>query len=254
GTLYKLDQKTGTIEAAMGMRATSVPALMGEEIFVTKRADVDSTVMESIAVLDRGTLGFIREFRARKAIYLDRQVQAKSHLKTAALAYDAGNGFTEGAPASSGYALAEMNIGASNVSSLQAFMGSTIIPFDGSLYTLMGDSLFCLEPSKGDVRWSLKITADMHSEGGTAATAPIVSDAYVVTATITGRVIVCDRRTGQVKLHLSAGGPVRYAPIMHKGKLYVPTTGGELVCFDTKDTGIHGWPMQMRSADHFCAR
>ncbi|MEO8591142.1 MAG: PQQ-binding-like beta-propeller repeat protein [Flavobacteriales bacterium] len=254
GTLYKLDQQTGTIQAAMGMRATSVPAIMGEEIFVTKRADKDSTVMESIAVLDRSTLGFLREFRARKAVYLDHRVQSKSRYKSSALAYDAGNGFADGAPASSGAFQAERNIGASNVSSLQAFMGSTIIPFDGSLYTLMGDSLFCLEPALGDVRWSLKITADMHAEGGTAATAPIVCDAYVVTATITGRVIVCDRRSGQVKLDLAAGGPVRYAPIMVKGKLYVPTTDGELVCLDTKDAALDGWPMLMRSADHFCAR
>lgn len=254
GTLYKLDQATGRIDAAMGLRATSIPALLGDRIYVTKRADQGSVVRESIAVLDRKDLGFIREFRARNAIYLDHAVQELSNYKMMAMGHDAGNGFSDGAPASSGAKEAELNIGASNVSSLQAFMGSTIVPFDNALYTLMGDSLFCLEPTNGSVRWSLKITADMAKEGGTAATAPIVSEDYVVTATINGRVIVCDRHTGAIKFDLAVDKAVRYPPIMHKGKLYVPTTEGELVCLDTKDPGLHGWPMLMRSASHSPAR
>jgi len=47
---------------------------------------------------------------------------------------------------------------------------------------------------------------------------------------------------------------VRYPPIMHEGWLYVPTTEGELVSWNTHDPGIMGWPMLMRDPAHHCDR
>ncbi len=254
GTLYRLDGSSGAIEAAMALKATSVPAILGDEVFITHHADQDGEVMESIAVLDLKTLGFLREFGARPALHLDMQVQQASHLKTAAMAYDAGNGFVGGAPEASGALEAESNVGASNVSSLQSFMGSTIIAFKNSLYTVMGDSLLSIDPQDGTVRWGFHLDVDLKTLGGAAATAPVVSDDYVATVTTTGRAIICERKSGILKHDLYVKAQVRYPPIMHEGWLYVPTTEGELVSWNTHDPGIMGWPMLMRDPAHHCDR
>ena len=63
-----------------------------------------------------------------------------------------------------------------------------------------------------------------------------------------------DRHTGAVVHDRSLGKQVRYAPVMHQGWLYVPTTTGDVLCLNTKDPTVHGWPMLLRNAAHAAGR
>ncbi len=149
GTLYKFDPDTGEILAAHASQATSAPVVVGDSVYLSRRADADGAVRESISVMGGRMAGATHAFYAKDAPYLDAEVQNESELKEAAASYDAGNGFTAGLPASAG--LEEIVVGQSNVSSLQAFQGSRILHLNGTNYATMGDELIAIDPVKGAV-------------------------------------------------------------------------------------------------------
>ena len=57
GVVYKLNQDDGTVLSAMRSRATSAPVVVGDHVFLTRRADGDKgDVGEAVAGDDRGRL------------------------------------------------------------------------------------------------------------------------------------------------------------------------------------------------------
>jgi outer membrane protein assembly factor BamB len=250
GTVYKMSQKTGKIEAAAHIRATSIPSIYNGKIYITKRADKKDKVCESIAVLDADDLTKLNEFHVVEAPYLDQNVQNTSVLKDKAMAMDAGNGFVSGAPEISGYKLAQENIGYSNVSSLQSFQGSSLFVRNGHLFNCMGNTIYCLDPRTGKEEWQYRIEGAMEKEGGYLCTAPIAAGDYLVTVTLSGKVKVLDLESGKVVKELDVKSPVRTQPIVDKGRIYVSTALGSLVCFNTGNEQIDGWPMLMMNSQH----
>jgi outer membrane protein assembly factor BamB len=250
GTVYKLDARNGAIVASIALRATSVPSLVGNRIFVTRRADDSTGVKEAIAVLDQEKLAFVKQFHSVKAPYLDYQVQKGSALSLKAQQLDAGNGFTTGAPATSGWKQASENIGQASVSSLQLFQASTVLPHSNKIYTLMGNTLYCLNPLTEKTLWFYEVPGDLGKEGGALATTPILTDEFLITVTLEGKVLLLHLSTGAVAQQYSLNKQVRLAPVADKGKLFVPTTTGELVCIDTYNKGVSGWPMFMKNSQH----
>src|ERR1051325_26720 len=159
GTVYKLNQKDGEILSAKYMRATSAPIIKDGEMTVSRRADnaTDHTAYETIAQIDESKMTVKKEFKKKEADYLSKDVQSKSELKSTSMNYDAGNGFSGGAPASSGAYVAEGNIGQSNVSSLQSFQGSRVLSYKGKNYNTMGDEVVCTDKD-GKTEWTSKLS------------------------------------------------------------------------------------------------
>jgi outer membrane protein assembly factor BamB len=250
GTVMKLSQKSGEIQAATHLRATSIPSVDKDGIYITKRSDKDGKVCESIAMLDLKSLEKISEFNSVEAPYLDQKVQSRSLLKDKAMKMDAGNGFGGGAPEVSGYRRAEFNIGYSNVSSLQSFQGSSLFTRNGRVYNCMGNRVYCVDPKTKKTDWDHSIDGNMTEEGGYLATAPIAAGDYLITVTLSGTVKILDMKSGKTIKEIATNHQVRTQPIVYKGRIYVPTTEGSLVCIDTGDKKIDGWPMMMMNSQH----
>jgi outer membrane protein assembly factor BamB len=250
GTVHKLDAQSGEIVASIALGATSVPSLVGNRIFVTRRADDSTVVKEAIAVLDKQKLAFVKQFHRVEAPYLDYQVQKSSVLALKAQQLDAGNGFTTGAPATSGWQQASENIGQASVASLQLFQASTVLARNNKIYTLMGNTIYCLDPLTEKTEWSYQVPGDLRKEGGALATTPILTDDFLITVTLEGRVLLLQLATGALAQQFSLNKQVRLAPVANKGKLFVPTTTGELVCIDTQNKGVSGWHMFMKNSQH----
>src|SRR5262249_37018259 len=138
GIVYKLNQEDGTVLSAVKNRATSAPVIVGEKVYLTRRADDGKgPVEEAVSGGQRQSLKEEVAGEKKNAPYLDKDVQVRAHLKGEAGALDAANGFAGGAPAAANPKAADDNVGQSNVSSMQAFQGSRILNFRDNNYNCM---------------------------------------------------------------------------------------------------------------------
>jgi len=242
GALYKIKQRSGDIIEAKAIRATSVPVFSDKnEVIVSKRSDTekDSVVSESIA------FGFGNKYKTtykKNASYLDSKVQSTSKLKNDAGKMDAGNGFTAGAPTSANWQAAELNVGYSNVSSLQSFQGSRGLYMKGKLYNTMGDEIICTD-AEGEVKWKYKLAGDLRNEGGFMGTPPVYANGFIIVATYTGEVLTLNEKDGNLINKYDIKNPIRYQPIVDKGWIYVTTANGRLYAINTGNPAITGWNM-----------
>ena len=244
GTLFKFKQKTGEILSAKSIRATSAPVIYKDQIFVSQRSDKHGEeVQESVANYASEDMIQTNEYNKRSAPYLDKNIQEKSKLKELAMDYDAGNGFSAGAPVSSGYLKANDVVGQSNVSSLQSFQGSRTLHHNGKNYNTMGDELICSDPVSGKESWKIKIKGDLHAEGGFIGTPPILAGDKIVIASYNGEITINDPKTGNLIKTYNIKDNIRYQPIVQDGWIYVTTTSGKLVAINTQDKTLTGWPM-----------
>ena len=250
GTLFKFNPQSGELLAARASRATSAPVVVGDQIYMTQRADQASEVREAIGVMGRTRGATQRQYFQRSAPYLDAQVQQQTELKSLAADYDAGNGFSAGPPTNSGWEAASANIGQANVSSLQAFQGSRILHLDGKNYSTMGDEILCTDPNTGEVVWKQELEGDLQKDGGFLATPPLYAGGKLVIATLKGDIIVSNPNTGEELGRYKTGETIRYQPVVDQGRIYVSTMTGKVICIDSGDPSLTGWATWGANAAH----
>lgn len=250
GSVYRIDKKTGRVLAAKHLQATSTPSIQEGKLLITRRTDEKDTIKESIAVLNRFNFKLLQSTKGKVAHYLDAKVQDSSQYKGLAMLMDAGNGFSAGAPESSGYKLAAKNIGYSNVSSLQAFQSSALMISGDLAYNLMGNVILCTNHKTGETEWEYEIKGDLNTIGGTLATTPILTKNHVVTITYHGEILILNKNTGKVEWSKKIPVPVRCAPIIVDKHIVIPTTQGTLYKINTGLEGLTDHHMLYGNPEH----
>jgi outer membrane protein assembly factor BamB len=251
GVVYKFRQEDGTILSAARSRATSAPVVVGDQVFLTRRADDKGIVREEIIGGGRSDLKPAVIGYAKAAPYLDASVQAHAMLKSEADYLDANNGLAMGGYGGGGMAgKPAMNIGQSNVSIMQSFQGSRVLNYRDQNFTCMGDELVCADPSTGRKKWTVKMKGDLKREGGFLASPPAAAGGQLFVATLTGEVLQINPLDGKVKARFAIGEPLRAQPAIEGGKIYVGTQTGKVVCIDTGDKTFTGWPCSGANAAH----
>jgi outer membrane protein assembly factor BamB len=243
GVVYKFAQADGAILSAVRARATSAPVVVGAEVYFTRRADAGKSAKEAVNTVSRAdNNAVLAAGKPREAAYLDQNVQRGAALAGAAQALDAGNGFEAGAPQAANPQAALFNIGQGNVCTMQAFQGSRVLHLGGRNYNCMGDEVVCTDPASGREVWKYKLEGDLKKDGGFLGAPPAAAGGHLVLATLKGDVIRLDPQTGKVVKSWSTGSPTRFQPAVDGGRVYVGTQDGKLICVDTGDPSLTGWP------------
>ncbi|MEM7658939.1 MAG: PQQ-binding-like beta-propeller repeat protein, partial [Bacteroidota bacterium] len=168
--------------------------------------------------------------------------QGRSNFASQAVAYDAGNGFGNGAPVGSGWQAANANIGQANVSSLQSYHGSRILPLGKWQVATMGDELVCTKTKNGKVRWKKALPGKLEEAGGHLATPPLaVSEEALLICTLEGDLLVYEAKHGKLLFQRSIGVHVRAQPIVEQGIIYCTSMEGQLIAIQTHHPEWSGW-------------
>ncbi len=297
GTVYQFAQHDGRISSAKQLRATSVPVVTSDGMYLTRRADGDSgEVAECIALHDRSTNRLQYVAARRLAPYLDQAVQRAAAYSADAAEFEStngiGGGFGGGFGGGGSFAVADelsgdvtasdedppvspMNtnlpqpsddpssdplvrtelqaaytIGLGNVSTLQSFQGSRVLYWQGRLYNCMGDKIICTSAKSGKTVWTKQIEGNLNEVGGHLATPPIAAGGFLFVATVNGDILQMKPQSGEIAASFQVDAAVRFPPVVHEGRIYVSTQDGQVVCIDTGNPKITGWPMWGGDAGH----
>ncbi len=244
GTLYTFAQSDGELISVNAMRATSAPVITEDGIYVSKRADgKGERVAEELARFQQNSYVADKKYNKKYAPYLDKNVQLGSQMKSESMEMDAGNGFTGGAPASSGWQKANDVVGQSNVSSLQSFQGSRSLHYMDKNYSTMGNELICTDPESGKKVWNITLEGQTEVSGGFMGTPPLEAGGYIVIATYNGTIMVLDAKTGATVKEYDIENSIRYQPVVDNGWVYVTTTNSKMFAINTGMKDLTGWPM-----------
>ena len=250
GIVYKFNQEDGKLLSAVKSRATSAPVVVGNNVYMTQRADDGKgNAKEAIAAQGRNNLDRLYQANSKDAPYLDEKVQKEAKLAGEAKSLDAGNGFPA-MPAAANGAAAAFNVGQGNVSTMQAFQGSRILNMGERNFNCMGDEVVCTDPKSGNCLWSYKLPGDVKKEGGFLAAPPAAAGGQLFLVTLNGDVLQMDPKDGKITQKHKVGHQTRFQPAIEGGKIYVGTQNGKVVSLDAGDTKFTGWPCWGGNAAH----
>ncbi|HJZ57071.1 MAG TPA: PQQ-binding-like beta-propeller repeat protein, partial [Gemmataceae bacterium] len=242
GVVYRFNQADGEILSAVRTRATSAPTVVGKNVYFTRRTDDGKSCKEAVNTVDRGSNAVLATGEPREAVWLDVRVQQGGNFAAAAQKLDAGNGFGGGAPMQANPKAAEGNVGYGNVSSMQAFQGSRVLSMGGRNFNCMGDAVICTDPASGKESWAVKLEGDLKKEGGFLGAPPAAAGNSLIVTTLKGDVLQLDPANGKVLKKWPTGSPIRFQAAVDGGRVYVGTQDGKLICIDTGDPTLTGWP------------
>ena len=250
GTVIKFEQSTGKIRYAMRAKATSAPVIQFddkgvESMYYTRKLEAASPAdapEEAVIRADHNEPKTKYEAAKKKADYIDRKTQEKSAHQKESSDNDAANGFGDGAPASAAANYAADSVGIANVSSMQGWQGSRVVHLRDRNVNTMGDEVIATDAENGNTLWSYKLSGNMQQQGGFLGTAPLAAGSSILLATLDGKVLRLDQKSGKQTATYAVGGPVRSQPVVADGWIYVGTEDGKLVAIDTKDKSVTGWP------------
>lgn len=239
GTVFRFSQGSGELLSAIKSRATSAPVVVGRELHFSRRSEKSGEAQEALCVVAGGTG---RDYNQKDARYLEAKVQKEADLKKAGDKLDASNGFGGGAPDSANAQLALRNVGQGNVATLQSFQGSRVLRYGDHNMACMGDEVICSDPKDGKKLWSVKLKGDLAKSGGFLGAPPVAAGGSLFLTTLAGAVLQLDPATGKTSKSWEVGREMRFPPAIEGGRIFVGTQDGRMVCIETGDAKISGWP------------
>jgi outer membrane protein assembly factor BamB len=140
---------------------------------------------------------------------------------------------------------ARRHLGHGSVSALWSYQGSKPFLYRGRLFSALGDTLHCADPVTKEVFWKRRLR-ETEAPGevlDSVLTPPATVNGKLILGSIEGHVYCLSAESGETLWDCGVGEPVIFQPAVARGRVYVPTRAGSLVCLETGDAGDDGWLM-----------
>src|SRR5262249_30649111 len=239
---------------------TSSPLVWGDKCYFSNRfekkvktKDGKEVTQQNEALAGRAISGGNGAYQIpateQPAEYLDIAKRvASSKVEKANKASDASVGFAT-APAAAGLSKAASNIAQATVAGVWSYQGSRPFIYKEKMYSVMGDTLKCVDPKDDKVLW----TKELHKENGAvdaAVTPPALVNRQIFAGTTKGEIICLAVEDGKELWRATVGEPIVFQPAVAYGRVYAASSTGRLFCIDTGDLDNHGWMMWGANARH----
>jgi Ca-activated chloride channel family protein len=246
GWVWCLNERTGAVEWARDMGATSAPWIDNGRAFVSTRAKRCEHGRQAERVTRLSRSGAVdHEYAAKMARHLDRKWGAAR--KAGYHKDDASVGFGN-APAAAKLNIADAHLGEGLVSRTWRYQGSRPVVWHDLLFETIDDRLEARDIDTDAVVWSWDGATGI--EGERRLTPPAVANGRVWCGTWDGFVRSWDARTGQQLWEAPVGAPCHWQPVVAGGWVYAGLEDGSLVGINTADPANDGWPMWGGGAGH----
>jgi Ca-activated chloride channel family protein len=240
--------------------ATSAPSIWNGRCFYSRRQEGDvcqrtyhePMQSECLSSSDTLTEGSCQDYERTwgRADYLDyARRQTSSTEETLCESYDGSVGFHASKGASS-MQQSQANLGHGTVAGVWSYQGSRPCVYRDRLYSCMGASVQCLDPSSGEIIWETKVVQGKERFVDHVLTPPVLVNGKAFVGTAFGELVCLSAESGDWLWKENLGEPIHFQPAVANGRVYVPTRTGSLFCLATGDARDDGWLMWGGSAGH----
>jgi Ca-activated chloride channel family protein len=262
GTISCFREADGELVWQEQRLATSAPAVWNEQCYFSRREEMTlrqagrSVSQQTEALARRGTAPASTTATLRNtsqsADYLDYAKRQRSPREKLHADSDGHVGFAYG-KGDAKIEQAQLHLGHGTVAGLWSYQGSKPFLSCGRLYSAMGDTLKCVDPTGDEVLWQ----RPLHPRGpdepellDSMVTPPALANGKAVVGTSKGDVICLSAGSGERLWQVNVGEPILFQPAIAAGRVYVGTHTGSLVCLETGDEKDDGWLMWGGNAAH----
>ncbi len=262
GTLYRVRRTDGQVEWKEPRNATSSPVVWEGQCYFSQRREVEAGDPAEAGPYQTETLAaqtlHERKMRwyaatSRKADYLDHAKRMRGSPVYASDEHrDAHVGFAHYKGDAKMFQ-AMHNLGKAHVHAIWAYQGSKPFVSRGRLYAAHGDEVTSADPRSDQVFWKRKLGATAGDDKellDSPLTPPAILNGKLFFGTVTGEVHCLAAESGETLWTAGVGEPVVFQPAVARGRVYVPTESGSLICLETGDDGDDGWLMWGADAAH----
>ncbi|MCP4136713.1 MAG: PQQ-binding-like beta-propeller repeat protein [bacterium] len=228
GTIYSLSESSGSILNAHRVRATSVPVLFRKRLLFSKRVDgkSDGKVIEGFSLFDPAKSEVLYKEKGEASPHLDRTIR----------------GEVQGAYGLAHIEPAFVNLARKNIFDMMGFQGARIAMYNKTAICVSGNEIVAFDAESGERAWKISLPKKAKiTKEPVLGTAASLASTFAFVGTSDGRVLQIDIAAGAIKKTYSIGEAVYFQPLIYKGKIFVTTDKGNLVCVDTKDRRLTGW-------------
>jgi Ca-activated chloride channel homolog len=252
GTLFCFQQDDGKVLWKNAKTATSSPSIWNGQCYYSRRQQthvshpthqefVQQECLSSQSMTNTDTQDLERTWLM--AEYLDyTKRQTDSIRETLSQSMDSSVGF-HSFKGDADMNQSQANLGHGTVAGVWSYQGSRPFVYRDRLYSCMGASALCVDPTSGNIVWKTKIVQGDHRIIDHILTPPVLVNGKVFIGTLFGEVICLCAETGNWLWREIIGEPIAFQPAVAKGRIYVPTAKGSLHCLETGDEKDDGWLM-----------
>jgi outer membrane protein assembly factor BamB len=252
GTSFSLDVSDGSVLWMRGNQGTSAPLVAGERLIMTQKEIFDGRIFEALRRSERGT-GYPCDplpLYRRESLYREPSTGGGSSLKgRLAAALDSAVGFSSSSSAAKLYA-ARAHLGVSSVSGAWAYQGSRAAFAKERIFSSPGRFVCCLLDRDSAVGWEAEAKGSRVDLNDQIFLPPALGRDYLYLTSVPGHALSVHQQTGELGFMYDIGRPICFQPCLAKGRMYLGTGDGELVCIDTGGDDADGWYMWGGNAQH----
>jgi outer membrane protein assembly factor BamB len=262
GTLCCFRQQDGTAVWKEDKQATSAPAVWKGQCYFGQRhemppqkaGDDSPQQAEYLAGRGRGANAGTTPFpcTGTPADYLDhgKRLRGSPQYRAYEMA-DAAVGFASH-KGDAKMAQAMLNLGKGHISDVWSHQGSKPFVWRERLYSALGDAVHCVDPETRTPHWKRTLrerTAGEEVLDG-LLTPPAIANGKLFLGGLDGEVRCLSAWSGDQIWSVHVGEPILFQPAVAKGRVYVTTQLGSLVCLETGDEQDDGWLMWGAGPEH----
>jgi len=262
GTLYRVRQEDGQIDGKEARNATSSPAVWEGECYFSQRQEVAEGDAAQGGAYQTEHLAAWKAKEAahrhyagtsRKADYLDHAKRSRGSPRYAASTHaDLAVGFAQAKGDAKMYQ-AMQNLGHAQVHAVWAYHGSKPFVSRSRLDAAHGDTVSSADPRSDQVFWKKTVGQSPGDDTellDSPLTPPAIANGKLFFGSVHGAIHCLAAATGEELWSVPVGEPVIFQPAVARGRVYVGTDAGNLICVETDDPNDDGWLMWGGDATH----
>lgn len=252
GMSYCLNIADGTVLWSKPNASTSAPLVVGGRVIMTEKEQIGRVAFQRMRRAQRASGGDFdgRDIFRHESPYLHRRSGGGSGIKPGiAETLDAGVGFAA-APPDAKLGAAGDHLGVASVSGAWAYQGSRAAFARERIFNNAGRRVCCARDGDGQVAWEAEARGAGVDPDDQVFLPPALGRDYVYLASMPGHILSMHQETAELGFLYHTGRPIAFQPCLAKGRVYLGTATGELICLDTGQADADGWYMWGGNAQH----
>lgn len=154
------------------------------------------------------------------------------------------------APKAAQMQIVEGNLGISSVYGAWGYQGAKPVYNKGSIINTQLAYVNCIDADSSRIKWRAEAKAPYLTGKKQVFSAPALGSKNLYLCSGDGQLVCMDQNSGEIQYMYATDQPVSFQPALAKGKIFIGTTNGEVICIENGDADADGWTAWGGNAQH----